>query len=108
MLAYCGLDCQQCPAYLATQNDDEALRQKTAAEWSAMFQATITPEQIVCHGCKSDGQEQFFHCSQCGIRSCARSKGFDTCAPCEDYACDQLAFVIDNVPEAKTALEKLR
>ncbi|MBU4575996.1 MAG: DUF3795 domain-containing protein, partial [Desulfarculus sp.] len=29
-IACCGLDCSQCPAHLAWQNDDQALRQKTA------------------------------------------------------------------------------
>ena len=29
MIAYCGLDCGKCDAYLATINDDQALREKT-------------------------------------------------------------------------------
>lgn len=107
-LAYCGLDCDHCPAYLATQNNDDDLRSKTAAKWSAMFQAEIKAEQINCDGCKSTSGRKFFHCSQCGIRSCASGKGFDTCAECDDFACDLVKFVIDNVPEAKASLESLR
>lgn len=26
MIAYCGLDCEKCDAYLATINDDQALQ----------------------------------------------------------------------------------
>jgi hypothetical protein len=26
ILAYCGIDCGACPAYIATQNDDDVLR----------------------------------------------------------------------------------
>ncbi len=26
ILAYCGIDCGACPAYIATKNDDDALR----------------------------------------------------------------------------------
>lgn len=107
-LAYCGIDCSQCPALIATQNDDDDLRAKTATEWSAMFHADIKATHISCDGCKSTTGRQFFHCSQCGIRACATDKGFATCAECDEYACDQLAFVIDNVPEAKAALEALR
>lgn len=36
-IAYCGLDCEKCDAYLATINDDQALRENTAktiAEYS--------------------------------------------------------------------------
>jgi len=108
MLAYCGIGCSQCPARVATETDDDALRTKTAAEWSALFKADIKAAHIDCDGCKSATGRQFFHCSQCGIRACATDKGFDTCAECDDFACDQLKFVIDNVPEANAALEALR
>lgn len=30
MIGYCGLDCEKCDAYLATINNDQALREKTA------------------------------------------------------------------------------
>ena len=30
MIAYCGLDCEKCDAYLATIHNDPALREKTA------------------------------------------------------------------------------
>ena len=33
MIGYCGLDCEKCDAYLATINDDQALREKTAKLW---------------------------------------------------------------------------
>ena len=35
MIAYCGLACEKCDAYLATLRDDQALREKTAKAWSA-------------------------------------------------------------------------
>lgn len=28
MIAYCGLDCEKCDAYIATINDDQELREK--------------------------------------------------------------------------------
>ena len=28
MIAYCGLDCEKCDAYLATIHDDQALQEK--------------------------------------------------------------------------------
>ena len=34
MLSMCGLDCAACPAFIAHQTGDQALRAKTAAEWS--------------------------------------------------------------------------
>ena len=29
MIGYCGMDCEKCDAYIATVNDDQALREKT-------------------------------------------------------------------------------
>ena len=34
--AYCGLDCETCEARLATVNNDDALRQRVAKEWSEL------------------------------------------------------------------------
>ena len=36
MIAYCGLDCGKCDAYLATIHDDQALREKTAKLWAQL------------------------------------------------------------------------
>ena len=33
-IAYCGVDCENCGARIATIYDDDALRQEVAKEWS--------------------------------------------------------------------------
>ncbi len=43
IVAKCGLACSECPAYIATQTNDDALRAETAAKWSKMFKADIKP-----------------------------------------------------------------
>ena len=30
LIAICGIDCEQCDAYIATKSNDQALREKTA------------------------------------------------------------------------------
>ena len=50
MIAYCGLDCEKCDAYLATINDDHELRRKTAKLWAELNNAPILPEHINCQG----------------------------------------------------------
>ncbi len=52
MIAYCGLDCEKCDAYLATINDDQALREKTAKLWAELNNAPVLPEHINCEGCR--------------------------------------------------------
>ncbi|MCK4571680.1 DUF3795 domain-containing protein, partial [candidate division WOR-3 bacterium] len=34
MIAYCGIICTECPAFLATQKDDDEERKKVAEMWS--------------------------------------------------------------------------
>lgn len=60
MIAYCGLDCEKCDAYLATINDDQALREKTAKLWSELNHAPILPEHINCQGCRMDGAKTVY------------------------------------------------
>ena len=107
MIAYCGLNCSKCGAYLATQEDDDNRREATAQEWSKLYHAEINADQINCDGCKSDGIK-FAHCSMCEIRQCCISHRVDTCAACENYRCDTLANFIELAPEAGIALEKCR
>jgi uncharacterized CHY-type Zn-finger protein len=59
-IACCGLDCNQCGAYIATVNNDNELRKKTAEEWSKQYNADIKAEDINCLGCKSE--VLFGHC----------------------------------------------
>ncbi len=107
MIAYCGLNCKACDALLATQANDNAMREKTAQKWSRLYGAAIRADQINCQGCKSDGQK-FFHCADCQIRSCCLSKNLPHCAACDQYVCPTLAGFVKLAPEAGKALEALR
>ena len=106
MIAYCGLDCEKCEAYLATVNDDQALRVKTAELWSKLNHASITPEQINCLGCRAEGVKTIFCESLCSIRQCARKKDVETCCSCpEKKKCPVLDVIISNHPEARENLK---
>jgi len=107
MIAYCGLDCSKCDAYLATQENDEMKREETAKIWSQMYRTEISADLINCDGCKSDGA-RFFHCDDCEIRKCCLEKGVGNCAACKDYICDTLSGFIKLAPEAGHALSQLR
>jgi hypothetical protein len=107
MIAYCGLSCSECPAFIATRSDDDSLRVKCAAKWRATYKSEVKPENINCDGCKSDGIK-FIMCNSCGVRKCASQKGLDNCAVCEDYACTTLQQMWSIDPYFKTAIEALR
>ncbi|MHA2110272.1 MAG: DUF3795 domain-containing protein [Candidatus Hodarchaeales archaeon] len=89
-IAYCGLNCEECPANIAKQTNDQELREKTAKAWSG-------PGFTVDY--------------QCGVRNCATEKGVNTCADCGDYPCDdklQALWKQLNSPDAKKTLDTLR
>jgi hypothetical protein len=108
IIAYCGIQCSECPAYIATQKNDDALRAETARKWSEMFKSDIKAADIYCDGCPSDSGRLFNYCSTCEIRKCARAKKLATCASCPEYSCKKLDEFLSLVPEARKVLEELR
>lgn len=107
MIAYCGLDCEKCNAYIATKNDDQTLREKTAKLWSELNHVTILPEHINCKGCRVDGIKTFYCENLCTIRQCAMKKGVATCGDCPEMEnCNNLTAVTANNPETVKNLKK--
>ena len=105
MIACCGLDCAACPARTAYIEDDQELRRKTAAEWSAMYGADIPAESINCTGCTVAGVK-FHHCEHgCEIRKCALPRGIANCGACSEYPCATISGFLEMVPEARVNLE---
>jgi hypothetical protein len=104
LIAYCGLDCTECNAYLAMQNNDQALREKTAAEWSKGYNFNFTPEMINCTGCTGNGV-QVGHCSECEIRKCALTKNVVNCGACGEFkTCKIINDFIAQVPNVMNNL----
>ena len=108
LIAICGLDCEKCDAYIATKNDDQALREKTAKLWSELNNAPILPEHINCDGCRMNGRKTVFCDRLCPVRQCALSKGFETCGECpEKDTCPKVGAIWQNNPNAKNNLESI-
>ena len=96
-IAYCGLNCEKCDAYIATKNNDQELRERTANNWSKLNNTTIKASDINCEGCKLNGCKTVFCESLCPIRICAQEKGFETCLDCENiYNCEKIKPIIEN------------
>ncbi len=108
MIGYCGLDCDQCGAFIATRNNDDALRIKVAGEWSKQYNAPIKPEHINCTGCQSAGIKTFYCDQLCEIRKCAMKRSVSTCAKCTEFSCSLVEEVLRNAPEARKTLEMLK
>ena len=109
MIAYCGLVCTDCSAYIATQANDRAALEQVAARWRAEFDTPdITAEFATCDGCLTDDGRHCGHYSECEIRACSMARGVANCAYCDDYACEKLESFFGFVPEAKATLDGIR
>jgi len=105
LIACCGMDCEKCDARIATVNNDNALREKTAKKWRVMYNSPdIAAESINCMGCRTDGVK-VDHCSACTIRNCVHEKGFNTCGDCKELDnCQIVGSVFQHLPSAKENL----
>jgi hypothetical protein len=108
MIAFCGLGCSECPAYIATQKDDDEERKKVAETWSKQFKVELKPTDINCDGCISDSDRLLGHAKVCEIRKCGLEKKVPNCAHCDEYACDKLTEFFKMAPQAKSTLDEVR
>ena len=84
MTAPCGLDCFNCPMFLASSNEE--VRNAVAKELE------IAPNEVQCKGCRNhDGliAHQKMNKS-CRIFECARQRKHHFCSDCDDFPCDFL------------------
>ncbi len=110
IIAVCGLNCAECDGYLATQANDEAAKQRVAAQWSKMFNApNIDAKYVTCDGCLAFDARLGGHCSECDIRACGVERGYANCAHCPEFGtCDKLSAFLVQVPPARATLEGIR
>ncbi len=108
IIGYCGIVCTECPAFLATKNNDNKARKKTAETWSKEFNADIKPEEINCEGCHAKTGVLFAHCTVCEIRKCGLTKEIATCADCMEFSCQKLSNFHKMVPDAKKTLDSIK
>jgi len=106
-LAPCGIDCQDCKVYLATQKDDPDERKRLAEQFFKQHNQDIDPETIVCDGCSS-GKRMIGFCAICQIRACAFGKGYATCAECQDFPCDKGQFIWQSNSQSLANLNSIK
>jgi hypothetical protein len=108
MVSFCGLLCNECPALIATENNDDAKRAEVAQLWYKAYKVDLKPEDINCSGCLSDAEPLFSHCRVCQVRKCGRAKAIENCAYCDQYACEELEKIFQMAPETKKRLDAIR
>lgn len=106
-MAYCGLLCEECPVYLASQSNDEVQRERLAKMYSVPG-CSFTKEDIVCEGCHATSSNKSKMCKDCPMRNCARNKGVKHCAACGKYPCKIVEQYLPPESEKRKRLDKLK
>jgi hypothetical protein len=89
-VAVCGLFCESCGIYIATQKKDDLELERLA------LMMKTTKEEIQCNGCRSSLLSP--HCRNCEFRSCAQDKKLDNCEECRKFPCESLTVFQKKAP----------
>jgi len=84
MSSPCGLDCFNCPMYLATM--DEQIRVSVGEELG------LPSDKVQCRGCRNEGGLIAFQgmSEPCPIYACSNGRNHEFCSDCDDFPCDLL------------------
>ncbi len=108
IVAYCGLVCSECEAYVLTQANDRVGLEQLAAKWRVEFNAPdMTVKDVTCDGCLAT-ERLGSYCSMCEIRACGMERGVVNCAHCAEYGCEKLDKFLSMAPPARETLEAIR
>ncbi|HII94005.1 MAG TPA: DUF3795 domain-containing protein [Methanosarcina sp.] len=91
LTAPCGLDCFNCPFYLA--NDNEEIRKQIQSTISETGY-NLSDQEAVCKGCRRENGmipiRRTNGLELCKVYKCISSKDIESCADCSDFPCDNL------------------
>jgi hypothetical protein len=108
LVAYCGIVCTECPAFIATQTNDDAKKKEVAEQWAKQYNMPIKPEDIHCDGCVTKDGRHIGYCNICEIRKCGIQKAVMNCAYCDDYGCEKLTKFWAMAPHGKKTADKIK
>ena len=85
-LACCGDDCNYCPRYTGTINNDKEALSRTAEIWYSMGwrDRVLSPDEMKCSGCLSLKECMY------GIKECCEKKQIANCGYCAEMPCGKL------------------
>jgi len=108
MIAYCGLDCTRCEAYIYTQSGNREGQLNLLERWRKDYKSPdMDLSSVTCDGCTSSGRTGGY-CVQCPIRACSRERGLPHCGACPDYICAKLSDMFLMAPQMRENLDRLR
>lgn len=111
VVAFCGLNCVECEAYKATQENDMVKIARIAERWSGQGDIDYKAGDLICDGCLGDRLTKY--CQKCEVRECGLEKGYRSCAQCDEYVCGKLrkewdSWVDSDWTAVKANLDQIR
>lgn len=97
MTAPCGLDCFNCPVYLANFNE-EIRKQLTLG----LKERGLPTDKVKCQGCRKENgicPLGGLMTEPCKVFKCISSKSIDSCVECDEFPCDHLHPYADRASE---------
>jgi len=88
LICYCGHDCSKCVIHIATQNNDDSLRNQARSFYKEQFGQDIPLTKFNCSGGRSNNL--FELCGECPFRKCCNERGIEACKLCVEYPCNML------------------
>jgi hypothetical protein len=85
IMSACGVLCSGCAAYRGDARGAE-YQKRSATAWRRIYRMKLTPDEMACGGCLAPDEEVYRSSRTCETRKCCRSKGFSSCAGCDETA----------------------
>ena len=104
-LAYCGLNCNECPVYLASISKNTEKQIILAKEYSTDT-CKFSKDDMFCLGCHSDTLSDKM-CGGCEIRKCGVERAFKNCAECTEFPCSLLEKQMGDSSDSMNRLKQL-
>lgn len=96
-VAICGLFCESCGIYIATQERNDAELERIA------YMMKTNKEEIKCNGCRSTVLSP--HCRECEFKRCTKEQNVLNCEDCSKYPCDTLKIFQKQMPHRAELFE---
>lgn len=106
MVSCCGIMCNECPVYIASERDDDSIRKFLAMQYT-QDGAVFYPKDINCCGCHTVSADHNKFGKSCEIRKCCKSKRVKICAECVDYPCDRIREYVPDDSEHGARLKEM-
>ncbi|MGQ9706647.1 MAG: DUF3795 domain-containing protein [bacterium] len=104
IMAVCGIICNECDIFKATENPEIAER---IQEWFKKKEKEVRIEEICCLGCRGDRTR--YWSSDCPIlKCCVDEGGLNYYYECDDFVCERLDEWAKGGERYRNALNRLR